>query len=142
MRRGETPTSVRSRLALLAVCAVLLTVFALSAAAPDDSPGLPMLPSGLPLVSTAAAGRDAIAIDAIGGLFASHDAGKSWSAVARQWRGRAVKVRLAGAASGFAAPSFGAKKSVRAGAALAVFELVNDANAVWASVDGVNWMEE
>lgn len=101
-----------------------------------------MLPSGLPLISAVSAGSDTIAVDAFGALFVSHDDGHEWKAVAKQWTGRAVKVRLAGMGSGFSAPVFGARRAAHEGAALAVFELVNDANAVWASADGVKWARE
>jgi len=142
MGRGEKRIFCGRTIGVRAMCLALAAMLALTAAASDDSSGLPMLPSGLPVVSTASAGRDMIAIDAMGSLFASHDRGRNWKAVERQWQGRAKKVRLTGTASPFAPPAFRAKKSARAGAALAVFELVNDANAVWTSADGVKWAAE
>lgn len=57
--------------------------------------GLVMLPGGLPMVSTAEAGPTQVAVDAIGGVFVSHDFGKTWNRVKLQWKGHAAKVRLA-----------------------------------------------
>ena len=51
------------------------------------------LPSGLPAVSTAAAGRRMLAIDKAGALFLSEDAGNAWQRVLQQWTGHAVAVR-------------------------------------------------
>lgn len=108
-------------------------------------PGLTMLPGGLPLVSTAAAGRTTLAIDAVGALFLSSDLGKTWEPVEATWKGKATKVRLAQPAQG----AFGVgghlfkgakEKSANGVSTLNVlFEIVNDKNDVWISADGKTW---
>jgi hypothetical protein len=118
--------------------------------ADEKKSGLTMLPSGLPVVSMVAAGRNIVAIDAVGSLFLSADLEKSWEPIKRQWNGRAVKVRVAqapGAPGANAASPLGslqgasprAKTSIAAAVPGAIFELVNDSNAVWASADGKTW---
>ena len=54
-----------------------------------------ILPSRLPALSTAANGHQVLAIDTQNTLFYSDDGGQHWTAVATQWRGRAVRVSLA-----------------------------------------------
>jgi photosystem II stability/assembly factor-like uncharacterized protein len=89
------------------------------------------LPSGLPELSTAAMNAELIlAIDGAGGVFLSEDGGSHWVAVAKQWSGRAVVVRLeksSGANQGAAPPP------------AAVFEIANDRGQDWVSTDGRNW---
>ncbi len=104
--------------------------------------GLPMLPSGLPMVSTVAAGRVTLALDAMGTLFVSEDIGAKWERVASQWKGRATKVRLAGAAVGslFAAREKSAQgEDKKSPAVVPLFEIVSDSNEVWTSADGKTW---
>lgn len=114
-------------------------------AAVDKKSGLILLPSGLPLVSTAGAGRTQLAIDAVGALFLSHDFGKNWQPVERQWTGKAVKVRIAQTFKAKNAPLSGPleKQQAQAQAAVtipaALFEIVNDRNAIWTSADGKTW---
>jgi hypothetical protein len=53
------------------------------------------LPSHLATVSTISQAKLMLAIDAMGTLFASKDAGKHWKEIKPQWTGRAVRVELA-----------------------------------------------
>lgn len=115
-------------------------------AAADRKSGLVLLPSGLPLVSTAEAGQMQLALDAVGSLFLSRDLGKTWQPVERQWAGRAVKVQLARWQKAGNAPlSQTIEKRESASPAeattpAALFEIVNDRNAIWTSADGKTWM--
>ncbi len=86
----------------------------------------PPLPSGLAVVSRAAALHLTLEIDQAGALFLSDDSGEHWKQVAQQWTGRAVEVRAITGLSGNAAPAGG-------------FELKNDAGSTWASADGKTW---
>lgn len=90
------------------------------------------LPSGLVEVSRAALNaRCVVAIDGVGGVFLTEDAGNHWTTVARQWTGRAVAVHVekaTGSDQG-AAPSPGA-----------FFEMANEQGQEWVSTDGRNWM--
>ena len=52
------------------------------------------LPSGLRALSTAANGRQAVAIDANHTLFFSDDAGAHWNVISPPWQGQALKVAL------------------------------------------------
>jgi hypothetical protein len=123
------------------------TIAPTAGAAAGKQSGLAMLPSGLPVVSIVAAGRNIVAIDAFGSLYLSHDFEKSWEPVERQWTGQAVKVRIAqapgtsGPLGSFAAQkgSPRAKASIAASVPGAIFELLNDSNAVWTSADGKTW---
>jgi Putative zinc-finger len=114
-------------------------------AAAEKKSGLILLPSGLPLVSTAEAGHTQLAVDAVGSLFLSQDMGKSWQPVDRQWTGQLMKVRIAQGPSAFAAKPFSETEQakppapVAASIPAALFEIVNDKNAVWTSVDGKTW---
>jgi len=122
-------------------------------AAPADSKekklktsALASLPSGLPTVSTAAAGQTSVAVDAAGDVFVSRDLGKTWEPVSQQWAGRALKVRLAQPVKhrGLFGGSLNreSRKDNPAGAPAAgpqLFEIVNDKDAVWASPDGKTW---
>jgi hypothetical protein len=114
-------------------------------AAEDKKSGLIVLPSGLPLVSTAELGHTQLAIDAMGTLFLSKDRGKSWQPVERQWTGRLMKVHLAQAPKDQSAEPFAQaqKRESPASATLsipaALFEIVNDRNAIWTSADGQTW---
>jgi len=107
--------------------------------------GLVLLPSGLPLVSTAEAGHTQLALDAVGSLFLSRDLGKTWQPVERQWTGRAVKVRLVPVAKAENRPlseQFEQLKQATPAVATipaAFFEIVNERNAVWTSADGKTW---
>jgi hypothetical protein len=109
----------------------------------DIGPGLPRLPSGLPAVSTVAAGHTQLAIDAAGALFFSHDKGRKWQPVESQWTGRAVVVRLvqagAGAGVGGALKS-GTLAANKKSGGFSLFEIVNSEGAVWTSADGKMWI--
>jgi len=85
------------------------------------------LPSGLAAVSTAMAQQRTLAIDLAGTLYLSEDAGSHWEPVARQWTGRAVRVRYRPALDGNAA---------------AKFEISNDQEMVWVSGDGKTWQAQ
>lgn len=71
-----------------------------------------MLPSGLPLRSSASdAGRE-LALDSAGALFLSRDGGRSWTTVARAWQGKVISVSSASVSSPVGAmlrPSFRAR---------------------------------
>ncbi|MGA3262700.1 MAG: zf-HC2 domain-containing protein [Terracidiphilus sp.] len=98
------------------------------------------LPSGLTAISTVTAKNQTLAIDQAGALFLSEDSGSHWEAVARQWAGRAMEVRLQQHETGntaAAAPAGGA--TVAPPLPATVFEIVNDQNLVWASMDGKTW---
>lgn len=94
------------------------------------------LPSGLAVVSTVTAQTRTLAIDQAGTLFLSEDSGSHWEQVARQWAGRATEVRLQQTGTGStAATADQAAPPLPA----AIFEIVNDKNLIWASVDGKTW---
>jgi len=95
-----------------------------------------ILPSGLAAISSVAAQRHRIALDAAGSLFVSEDAGATWKSVPQQWTGHAVLVRVQPAVAGNAAVQ--ANPLAWPG----VFELVTDSNLVWISSDGKNWRAE
>ena len=57
------------------------------------------LPSHLPAISMVSANHQILAIDTQNSLFFSGDDGKSWKAIASQWKGRAVKVALVSSAA-------------------------------------------
>jgi hypothetical protein len=106
------------------------------------------LPGGLPVVSTATALHQVLAIDQAGTLFLSEDAGSHWERVARQWTGSAVAVRVRLDFKGNAAATQaggGSKHGLSSSAAgalpshAAVFEIVNDKDLVWLSADGRTW---
>ena len=59
-------------------------------------PAAALLPSHLPAISTAVNGHLVLAIDTKNTLFYSEDEGKHWTTIPAQWRGRAVRVNLAG----------------------------------------------
>lgn len=94
---------------------------AIAGLAASRNANLPVLPSGLAAISTATVGQSTLAIDMAGALFLSEGEGKHWELVARQWTGRAVKVR------------------VQAGAGGAVFQLTNTSGFSWTSADGKTW---
>lgn len=107
-----------------------------------------VLPSGLMAVSTVTARRGTLAIDGAGMLFLRDNPGSRWEHVARQWTGRAVAVRMqralhadasAALAGGEARPEPGFNRPSVPLAPAAVFEIVNDKDAVWVSVDGRTW---
>jgi len=98
------------------------------------------LPSGLAAVSTVAEQNRALAIDQAGTLFLSEDSGSNWESIARQWAGRAIEVRLQRPGTGSpaaAAPAAGVPVAPPLPAA--VFEIVNDKNLIWVSMDGKTW---
>ena len=87
-----------------------------------------VLPNGANALSTATAGGRTVAIDPSGAVFLSEAPGAKWMAVATQWSGRAVLVRVEGAATVAGTPTR--------------FELINDQNKVWWSADGKVWLAE
>ena len=113
----------------------------------DVRPGLYAfhLPGGMRAVSTASADHRTLAIDESGELFLSEDSGRTWHKVKRQWDGRAILVRR----HANAVDTTGATPAPETGENPAtlgclsqpetVFELVNDQNQVWISVDGKTW---
>jgi hypothetical protein len=121
-----------------------------------------VLPSGLRAVSTASARDYELAIDQSGALFLRRDSGSHWEPVARQWSGRAVEVRMQGGMkfSGAAGGAFTAARAEDSSngrnesgdskpdaaatppVAPEVFEIVNDHDQVWISMDGKTWKEK
>jgi Putative zinc-finger len=105
------------------------------------------LPSGLALASIASSGHLVLAVDKSGALFLTQDSGASWRQVAPQWSGRAVLVRTrslltpraltAPAAESDKEPSI---ESPAPPAQSIVFEVVNEKNQVWQSIDGLVWI--
>jgi hypothetical protein len=98
------------------------------------------LPSGLTVLSTVTAQNHTLAIDQSGALFLSEDSGSHWEAVARQWTGRAMELRLQQPGTGSpAAAAPAGSVPVAPPLPATVFEIVNDQNLVWASMDGKTW---
>jgi Putative zinc-finger len=107
-------------------------------AAPEAKPAA--LPSGLTAVSTATADNRTLAIDQAGALFLSNDSGSHWESVAQQWSGRAVDVISLQFMNGSAAAAGSSGGAAAAPAPAAeVFELRNDKNLTWVSMDGKTW---
>jgi hypothetical protein len=109
------------------------------------------LPSGLPAVSTAAAGHLMLVIDRAGALFLSGDSGNTWEPVTKQWTGRAVEVRRQAPGSGNteATPAAEAETAGSAPGStsaapppVTVFEILNDRGLAWVSTDGKNWISQ
>jgi hypothetical protein len=105
-----------------------------------------VLPSGLLAVSTVTARHRTLSLDAAGTLFLGEAAGSRWERVARQWTGRAVAVRIQRALDGNLSATLaggGANQEFSGpGAPLspaAAFEIVNDKDLVWVSLDGRTW---
>jgi len=94
------------------------------------------LPSGLAAVSTVTEQNRTLALDQAGTLFLSEDSGSNWESVARQWAGRAVEVRLQRPGTGSTAV---AGVPLAPAPPVAVFEIVNDQNLIWVSMDGRTW---
>ena len=90
-----------------------------------------ILPNGTTALSTATAAGRMVAIDPSGLVFLSEAPGAKWTAISTQWSGRAVLVRVRGAATAGETSSEAMK-----------FELVNDQNKVWWSADGKVWVAE
>jgi hypothetical protein len=110
------------------------------------APRIIHLPSGLPAISIANAGRVTLAIDKLGSLYISQDQGSTWDPVIQQWTGRAVLVRRRSAEPASAAPAPEAEDMGKAahGASPAQpspagFEILNDQGQVWMSADGRIW---
>jgi hypothetical protein len=107
------------------------------------------LPNGEAPVSTVRLLPRTLALASDGTLYLSKDMGMHWQAVASQWKGKAVAVRLRGVAAsdrGVAAPDV--EKSVQSldsthedadSFVPRTFELVNDKGQVWTSTDGLIW---
>jgi hypothetical protein len=98
------------------------------------------LPSGLSAVSMATAHNRVVAIDPAGSLFVRESPAASWEPVARQWTGHLVQVRVRRAVNGkrSAAAAVASSSPSAAGA----FEVVNDRNQVWMSLDGRTWQRQ
>jgi len=69
------------------------------------------VPSGLPLLSTAAHGAVVLAIDSHHAVFVSNDLGQHWKTVQAVWKGRAVRVEAAANVKMLALPEVGANVS-------------------------------
>jgi hypothetical protein len=111
------------------------------------------LPSKLPAASAVSSRHELLAVDSVGDLFLSKDAGVHWQRVQQQWTGKAVKVSLSSPPSTTQpapskALSRGAATSSNLEAAAAIpaaakigFELTTDAGTVWSSPDGLVWKQ-
>jgi hypothetical protein len=112
------------------------------------------LPSGLAALSIASANHCSLAIDTAGALFASEDSGITWRRVATQWSGRAILVftqklpimnneaspaSQMPPAAGAAGKQAGASDSATSSPA-SFFEIVNNKNQIWWSIDGLTWI--
>jgi hypothetical protein len=91
------------------------------------------LPSSLGTLSTATEADRSIALDTAGALFLSEDAGKHWQPIQTQWTGRALLVRTK--PMGTPAAALKTLQTTR-------FELVNDKQQTWISLDGKTWTPE
>jgi hypothetical protein len=69
------------------------------------------VPSGLPLLSTAAQGTVVLAIDSHHAVFVSNDSGQHWKTVQAVWKGRAVRVEAAADVKMLTLPQSGASPS-------------------------------
>jgi hypothetical protein len=129
---------------------VSASVFNLGRAAQAKSARTP-LPSGRFAVSAISNGLETLAVDSVGNLFLSKDAGKSWRRVSHQWTGKAIRVSLASSSSISQRVS---RKSLSEGGTASTnletvtpaavppglgFELTSDTGATWSSPDGVVW---
>jgi len=91
------------------------------------------LPSGLGALSVASEAARSIALDTVGAMFLSEDAGKHWQPIQTQWTGRALLVRTR--PMGTQAAALKTLQTTR-------FELVNDKQQTWISLDGKTWTPE
>jgi hypothetical protein len=99
------------------------------------------LPNGEAPASTVGIQPRVLALAGDGTLYLSQNAGLHWQAVAAQWTGKAVTVRLRGESAA------GREKAVEKAASVGesaprVFELVNDKGHLWVSSDGLTWTAE
>ena len=100
--------------------------------AANAAPAKQHLPSGLSSISSASSGNRLLSLDSAGNLFLSNDKERAWQAVTYQWTGKAIRVRLA-------APLNNEGTTVPSSGDVEIFELVNDAGAIWTSTDGRTW---
>jgi hypothetical protein len=103
------------------------------------------LPSGLAALSIASAGPRLIAIDKAGSVFLSEDSDSNWRRIEPQWAGRAVLVRTRSVPRPVVpSPAAESTQSVSGAAPAAepitLFEIVNDKNQVFQSIDGTTWI--
>jgi len=114
-----------------------------------------MLPSGLRATSIVTAQHRTLAVDSLGALFLSTDAGLHWDSVLQQWEGRALVVRTltipqvkppgVGAFDSAQAPKSsapGAGTATSPSAISPLFEIVTESNHVWVSADGEIWKQK
>ncbi|MDR3724663.1 MAG: zf-HC2 domain-containing protein [Terracidiphilus sp.] len=100
------------------------------------------LPNGEVPVSTVRILPRTLALAGDGTLYLSKDMCMHWQAVASQWQGKAVAVRLRGVAAADAGKSVQGLERIHEAADSFVphtFELVNDKGQVWTSTDGLIW---
>jgi hypothetical protein len=117
-----------------------------------------LLPGGATATSSALAEHRLLALDSRGRLYSSENSGLTWQNVSPQWTGHAMTVRTWAAtkadssymqsfAAGSAASKPDASDKLKDGDSASskkkthapVFELVNDAGAIWTSTDGKTW---
>jgi hypothetical protein len=118
-----------------------------------------LLPSNLATVTTVSNGHQTLAADTAGTLFLSLDAGRHWTPVDQQWKGKAIQLSLVAPAPSQAAPpsqqqatvhgaisesSPQTRKDTDASQTLPAttassFQLTTDSGAVWTSPDGLIW---
>lgn len=94
------------------------------------------LPSRLPVASSVSLGKRILSLDRAGGLFLSHNAGKSWKTVNPQWAGKAVSIDIetAEAKEAKRTSETSSPKNPKS-----VFQLTTDTGAQWISKDGTHW---
>jgi len=121
-----------------------------SAAGLANRKPLPTLPSKLPARSVVDNASCTLALDTVGALFRSDDAGVTWFPVSVQWQGHALSLRVtqpqtpAQQAATINAPSAAVARQQQqtlASQALA-FELTTDSGAVYTSSDGQTWQRK
>jgi hypothetical protein len=109
------------------------------------------LPSKSPAISKVTNGDRTLAVDAVGNLFLSRDAGVSWQQVPQQWIGKATKIERS--PSVVTKPAKKEAESTRSSATVSgfstrspissarrpTFELTTESGQIWLSFDGVGW---
>jgi hypothetical protein len=93
-----------------------------------DHPEAHPMPGKPPAAATVTSGTRILAVDSVGALFYSKNAGKHWKAVTPKWHGKVVQIALLVQPSSEATPK-----------AASVFQLTTDSGSVWLSKDGIHW---
>lgn len=99
------------------------------------------IPSGLPVAATVSHGKRFLSLDSAGNLFLSRNAGKKWKKVNPQWSGKAVRIELTSADKS-EGPATRKNETSASEGSVPLFQLTNDAEAVWTSKDGAHWHQQ